>query len=105
MVVLVSVGLFPNIIRKDFLKVHVQTNYFTCHVQHRLLYCSTPFHPKARPVTGVILLQELTVRGFGAQNCLERWPEAFKEIEEWIQEVKYHVNTVKVGCFETVEFC
>jgi len=34
-----------------------------------------------------ILAKELTIRGFFIYNWLSRWPEAFKAIGEWIDQV------------------
>ena len=42
---------------------------------------------KVNPVSKVILFRQLTVEGFNAYRWLPKWPTAFKEITEWIQEV------------------
>jgi len=34
-----------------------------------------------------ILAKELTIKGFFIYNWLSRWPEAFKAIGEWIDQV------------------
>ena len=43
--------------------------------------------PKFRPVSGLILLHQLRVEGFEVDRWLSQWPDAFKEIAKWIQEV------------------
>ena len=43
--------------------------------------------PKFRPVSGLILLQQLKVEGFNVTRWLSKWPDAFKELAKWIQEV------------------
>ena len=43
--------------------------------------------PKFRPVSGLILLHQLRVEGFEVDRWLYQWPDAFKEIAKWIQEV------------------
>ena len=66
------------------------TNYLlslSCLTQINLMFHLT--YVKAQPVRGLILFKQLTVRGFMVTGYLERWPEAFKEIEQWIQEVSY----------------
>ena len=41
----------------------------------------------ARPVTGLILMKQLTVQGFIVGRWLPQWPDAFKEMTQWIVEV------------------
>ena len=43
--------------------------------------------PKFRPVSGLILLHQLKVEGFNVTRWLSKWPDAFKELAKWIQEV------------------
>lgn len=38
-------------------------------------------------VSSTILIKQLTVQGFIVWRWLDEWPEAFKEIREWIKEV------------------
>lgn len=38
-------------------------------------------------MSGLILTKQLTVRGFMVPRWLPRWPEAFKEMYQWIKEV------------------
>ena len=43
--------------------------------------------PKFRPVSGLILLHQLRVEGFNVTRWLSKWPDAFKELAKWVQEV------------------
>jgi len=45
---------------------------------------------------GPIFSKELTIKGFGIYYHLPRWPEAFKEMSQWIDKV-YEVGTMKVS--------
>ena len=52
--------------------------------------------PKFRPVSGLILLHQLKVEGFNVTRWLSKWPDAFKELAQWIQEVR-QVDTLTFG--------
>ena len=41
----------------------------------------------ARPVSGLILAKQLTVRGFNVMQWVTQWGEAFEQIGKWITEV------------------
>ena len=71
------------------------TCIYTLVVSNSQIQCFVLFHVKARPVTGLILFKQLTVQGFMVVKWLKQWPEAFKEIEQWIQEVSCNVNIIK----------
>ena len=56
--------------------------------------------PKFRPVSGLILLRQLTVQGFMVNRWFSQWPGAFKEIAKWIQEVCRKVELDLGYCLE-----
>ena len=43
--------------------------------------------PKFHPVSSLILLHQLRVEGFEVDRWLSQWPDAFKELAKWIEEV------------------
>ncbi len=43
------------------------------------------------PVSSTILFKQLQVEGFNVMRWLAEWPEAFKEMGEWIKEVRTYV--------------
>lgn len=42
------------------------------------------------PVTSIILWKQLTVKGFIVTRWLDQWPDAFKQMTQWIQEVGWY---------------
>ena len=40
-------------------------------------------------LSGTILFKQLRVEGFIVRRWLKRWPEAFKQLNEWIEKVEY----------------
>jgi len=45
-------------------------------------------YPGAR-LSGTILSKQLKVEGFIVHRWLARWPDAFKEMNEWIDKVRF----------------
>ena len=53
-----------------------------------------------RPVTGLILSKQVKVEGFMVFRWLDQWPDAFKDIAQWILEVMAeHVLSVLSSFF------
>ena len=65
-----------------------------------IVYCFTT-GPRLNPS---ILAKELTIRGFFIYNWLPKWPEAFKAIGEWIDQVNYsYVTSMILHCLSMYE--
>lgn len=50
------------------------------------------FSSKGIDVSLPILMKQLTIQGFIVLRWLDQWPAAFKEMAQWIQEVKQEIN-------------
>jgi len=46
-------------------------------------------HLSGARLSGTILFKQLKVEGFIVHRWLARWPDAFKEINEWIEKVRF----------------
>jgi len=49
-------------------------------------------------LNGTILFKQLRVEGFVATRWLPKWPEAFKQINEWIEQVRTYVYRTTYVC-------
>ena len=55
---------------------------------------------KVHPVSGLILQKQLRIEGFEVDRWLPKWPMAFKEIAQWIQEVMIYVLRNMNNCYK-----
>ncbi|XP_041379630.1 prostaglandin reductase 1-like [Gigantopelta aegis] len=58
--------------------------------------------PKVHPVTTIILWKQLTVKGFIVTRWLDQWPDAFKEMTQWIQEGKLQYKELVFNGFDSI---
>ena len=72
---------------------HTHAHTHTCTHTHTHTHTHTYTHTsKVHPISGLILRNQLRIEGFEADRWLPKWPMAFKQIAQWIQEV-YRCST------------